>query len=182
MGQGADRNWRKRLAPGFALGAALALAAAPEALALQKRDAKAVDALYQRSLDLTQQVTAAAANASAQLSGGGGEAALDCLEPLRDAAAQVSDQLIDVRDVASLAASLQRGPDRRRGAAATRRAAASALAVLEVEGKQVSRTASLCASQPGVQQLAKDELQLIDDATAALKQLQGRSWSGSKSH
>ena len=135
---------------------------------------RSIDALYQRSLDLTQQVTAAAAGASAQLSGGGGEAALDCLEPLRDAAGQVSDQLMDVRDVASLAASLQRGPDRRRGAAATHRAATSALAVLDVEGKQVSRTASLCASQASVQSLAKDELQLIDDAAAALKALQRR--------
>jgi len=174
MGQGADRDLRRRIAAGFALGAALALAVAPDALALQKRDAKAVDALYQRSLDLTQQVTAAAAGASAQLSGGGGEAALDCLEPLRDAAAQVSDQLMDMRDLASLAASLQRGPDRRRGAAATHRAATSALAVLDVEGKQVSRTASLCGSQASVQPLAKDELQLIDDATAALKLLQRR--------
>jgi hypothetical protein len=165
---------RRRIAAGFALGAALALGAAPDALALQKRDAKAIDALYQRSLDLTQQVTAAAAGASAQLSGGGGEAALDCLEPLRDAAGQVSDQLMDVRDVASLAASLQRGPDRRRGAAATRRAATSALAVLDVEGKQVSRTASLCASQAGVQALAKDESQLIDDATVTLTLLQRR--------
>jgi hypothetical protein len=163
------------IASGLAIGAALALAAAPHALALQKRDAKAVDALYQRSLGLAQQVTAAAAGASAQLSGAGGEAALDCLEPLRDAASQVSDQLMDVRDVASLAASLQRGPDRRRGAAASRRAAASALAVLTVEGEQVSRTASLCALQAGVQPLAKDELQLIDDAAAALKKLQGRS-------
>ena len=173
MGQGPDRtHWMRWPAAGLALGAALALAAGPEALALQKRDAKVIDALYQRSLDVTQQVTAAAAGASAQLSGGGGEAALDCLEPLRDAAAQVSDQLMDVRDVASLAASLQRGHDRRRGAAATRHAATSALAVLDVEGKQVSRTASLCASQASVQSLAKDELQLIDDAAAALKALQ----------
>ena len=88
--------------------------------------------------------------------------------------AQVSDQLMDVRDVASLAASLQRGPDRRRGAAATRRAAASAVTVLDVEGKQVSRPASLCGSQANVQQFAKDELQLIDDAAAALKALQRR--------
>jgi hypothetical protein len=171
MEQGTERSVRMRLAAGLGLGAALALAVAPEASALQQRDAKAVDALYQRSADLTQQVTAAAATAASQLNSGGDAAALDCLEPLRDAASQVSDQLMDVRDVTSLAASLHRGTDRRRGAAAAHRAAASALAVLDVEGKQVSRTASLCAAQASVQPVAKAELQLIDDATAALKKL-----------
>ena len=168
MGQGAQRSLR-RLVFGIALGAALA--SAQDATALQKRDAKAIDALYQRSADLTQQITSAAATAAAQLSGGGDSAALDCLEQLRDAATQVSDQLMDVRDVTSLAVSLRRGADRRRGAAATHRAATSALTVLDVEGKQVSRTASLCAAQTGVQPLAKDALQLIDEATVALKKL-----------
>ena len=168
MGQGARRSLR-RLLSGIALGAALA--SAPNATALQKQDAKTIDALYQRSADLTQKITSAAATAAAQLSGGGDAAALDCLEPLRDAASQVSDQLMDVRDVTSLAASLHRGVDRRRGSAASHRAAASALTVLDVEGKQVSRTASLCAAQTSVQPLAKDALQLIDDATVALKQL-----------
>ena len=147
------------------------LALAPDALALQKRDAKAIDALYQRSTDLAQQITSAAATAAAQLSGGGDSAALDCLEPLRDAAGQVSDQLMDVRDVTSLAASLHRGADRRRGSAASHRAAARALTVLDVEGKQVSHTASLCVAQASVQPLAKDALQLIDDATVALNKL-----------
>ncbi len=171
MGQGTERSVRRRLAAGIGLGAAMALAVAPNATALQKRDAKAIDALYQRSADLTQQVTSAAATAAARLSGGGDAAALDCLEPLRDAASQVSDQLMDVRDVTSLAASLHRDADRRRGAAAVRRSVAGALTVLEVEGKQVSRTASLCAAQTSVQPLAKAALQLIDDASAQLKKL-----------
>ena len=171
MGQGTGRSVRTRLAVAIGLGAAIVLALAPDAMALRKRDATAIDALYQRSADLTQQATSAAASAAAQLSSGGDATTLDCLEPLRDAASQVSDQLLDVRDVTSLATGLHRGADRHRGAAAAHRAAASALTVLDVEGKQVSRTASLCAAQASVQPLAKAELQLIDDATTALKKL-----------
>lgn len=167
MGQGTGQP----VATGIAVGLAIWLAIAPDAVALSRRDAKAIDALYQRSADLTQRATSAAASAATQLNNGGDATALDCLEPLRDAASQVSDRLLDVRDVARLAASLQRGADRRRGAAAAHRAAVSALAVLDVEGKQVSRTASLCAAQASVQPLATHQLQLIADATAALKKL-----------
>jgi hypothetical protein len=156
----------------LAIAAALLIAgAAPGAQALSRRDVASLDALYNRSQDLTQSLTEAASAGVSQLNSGGDAQALDCLESLRDAAGQVSDQLMDVRDVASLAASLRRGPDRRLGLAATRRAAAGALAALPAERRQIGQTASLCLSQTAVQQQARDALLLINDATAALGKL-----------
>jgi hypothetical protein len=156
----------------FAIAAALLIAGvASDALALSRRDVASLDALYKRSRDLTQSLTEAASAGVSQLNAGGDGQALDCLESLRDAAGQVSDRLMDVRDVASLAASLHRGPDRRLGLAASRRTAASALAVLPAERRQIGQTASLCFTQTAVQQHARDALQLIDDATAALGRL-----------
>jgi hypothetical protein len=159
----------------LAIVAALLIAGtAPSAQAMSRRDVRSLDALYKRSQDLGQSLTEAASAGANQLSAGGDAAALDCLESLRDAAGQVSDQLMDVRDVASLAASLHRGPDRRLGLAATRRAASGALAVLPAERRQISQTASLCLSQTAVQQQARDALLLINDAAAELGKLGAR--------
>jgi hypothetical protein len=158
----------------IASAAALVLVAG-DAQALQRPGVRALDALYQRSLDLTQSLTEAAAGGAAQLNASGDSQALDCLETLREAASEVSGQLMDVRDVASLAASLHRGADRRLGVAATRRAVAGALTVLPVERRQVTQTASLCSAQAAVGPKAADATKLIDDATAALEKLQGHS-------
>jgi hypothetical protein len=153
----------------LALALVAAVVLAPAANALQRRDVRVLDGVYKRSLDLTQSLTEAASGGVSQVNAGGDAQALDCLETLREAANQVSDQLMDVRDVARLAASLHRGPDRKLGAAAARHAAAGALQVLPVEGRQMSATASLCPSQATVQQKAHEGLALISDATVALK-------------
>jgi hypothetical protein len=149
--------------------AVLATATAPAAQALHRGDVRTLDGLYGRSQTLTQSLSEAASGAASQLNAGGDAAALDCLETLREAANQVSDQLMDVRDVAHLAVSLHKGPDRKLGAAAARRAAAGALVVLPAEARQITATASLCPQQAAVQQQAQAGLQLITDATAALK-------------
>jgi hypothetical protein len=54
-----------------------------------------------------------------------------------------------------------------------RRSAAQALSVLPAEARQVSQTAALCQSQAGVQEQAKAELALIEEATAALTKVMG---------
>ncbi|HXQ09883.1 MAG TPA: hypothetical protein VN805_02670 [Caulobacteraceae bacterium] len=141
--------------------------------AVSHNRAQALDRLYQRSLDLAEELTKTVGAGVAQLNASGDAQSLDCLETLRDAASETSDQLLDVRDVAALAAGLTLKADRRAGTAATRRSAAQALSVLPAEARQVSRTADLCRSQADVQQRAKAELALIDDATAALTQLTG---------
>ena len=159
----------------LAIVAALLIAGlAPSAQAMSRRDVRSLDALYKRSQDLSQSLTEGASAGAAQFNAGGDAAALDCLESLRDAAGQVSDQLMDARDVASLAASLHRGPDRRLGLAAARRSAAGALAVLPAVRRQIEQTASLCLTQTAVQQHARDALLLIDEATAALGKLGAR--------
>jgi len=152
------------------LAAALATAlAAPAAQALRRSDVRALDGLYTRSQTLAQSLTEAASGGVSQVNAGGDAAALDCLETLREAANQVSDQLMDVRDVGHLAVSLHQGADRKLGAAATRRAAAGALVVLPVEARQITATAALCPQQAVVQQQAGAGLQLISEATTALK-------------
>jgi len=151
------------------LWAALALPA--PAAAVTRSDARAVQALYKRSLDLSQALTDALGGGVSQLNATGDAQTLDCLDTLREAASEVSDQLMDVQDVSALAASLHRAADRRAGAVAARKAAARALEVLPVEAKQINATASLCLTQTLVQQKARDGLQLIDDATPALKRL-----------
>jgi hypothetical protein len=133
--------------------------------------AQALDLLYQRSLDLTEDLTNAVGAGVAQLNASGDAQSLDCLESLRDAASETSDQLLDVRDVAALAASLKLKADRSAGTAATRRSSAQALSVLPAEARQVSQTAALCQSQAGVQ--AKAERELIEDATALLTKVNG---------
>jgi len=162
-------------APLAILGAALLVAvAATDAGAASRRDAAVLQGLYQRSLDLSQALTEAESGGVSQLNASGDPQALDCLETLREAASEVSDQLLDVRDVASLAAGLHGARDRRQGAAATRAAAGRALDVLPAEARQVNQTAGLCLTQATVQQKARDEAKLIDDATAALQPLAGR--------
>jgi hypothetical protein len=141
--------------------------------AVSHNRAQALDLLYQRSLDLTEGLTKAVGAGVAQLSASGDAQSLDCLETLRDAASETSDQLLDVRDVAALAAALTFKADRRTGTAAMRRSAAQALSVLPAEARQVSQTAALCQSQAGVQEQAKAELALIEDATAALTKVMG---------
>jgi hypothetical protein len=141
------------------------------AAAVTRHDARAIQALYKRSLDLTQALTDAVGGGVSQLNATGDAQTLDCLDTLREAASEVSDQLMDVQDVASLAASLRHAPDRRSGAVAARKAAVRALDVLPVEAKQINATASLCLTQTIVQQKARDGLLLIDDATPALKRL-----------
>ncbi|HTX48955.1 MAG TPA: hypothetical protein VME40_06140 [Caulobacteraceae bacterium] len=153
-----------------ALGLA-ALALPTPASAVTRHDARAVQALYKRSLDLTQALTDAVGGGVSQLNATGDAQTLDCLDTLREAASEVSDQLMDVQDVATLAASLRHAPDRRYGVVAARKAAARALDVLPVEAKQINATASLCLTQTLVQQKARDGLLLIDDATPALKRL-----------
>jgi hypothetical protein len=171
MGQTSMSSMRGgRSAVTLALAAALATTiAAPAAQALHRSDVRALDGLYSRSQSLTQSLTQAASGGVSQVNAGGDAAALDCLETLSEAANQVSDQLMDVRDVGHLAVSLHKGPDRKLGAAATRRAAAGALVVLPVEARQITATASLCPQQATVQQQAQAGLQLITDATTALK-------------
>jgi hypothetical protein len=164
---GAGRN----LARALSAAAALAIAASGPAGATGRGQARALDGLYQRSLASTQDLTNAVGAAVAQLNAGGDAQALDCLETLRDAASETTGQLLDVRDVASLSASLKTKADRRLGTAAVRRAAGRALAVLPAEAAQVSQTAQLCPAQAVVQAKAKGELDLIGDATAALDRL-----------
>jgi hypothetical protein len=147
------------------------LSIATSAGAVSRRDAHALEALYQRSLDLTQSITTAEGGGVSQLNASGDPQALDCLETLREAAAEVSDQVMDVKDVAGLAATLHGARDRRLGAAATHAATARALDVLPVESRQVSQTAGLCLTQTSVQQSARDGQALITDVTAALKHL-----------
>lgn len=148
-----------------------ALAFPDRAVAVTRHDARAVQALYKRSLDLTQTLTDAVGGGVSQLNATGDAQTLDCLDTLREAVAQVSNQLMDVQDVASLAAALRQAPDRRSGAAAARKSAARALDVLPVEARQINATASLCLTQTLVQQRARDGLLLINDATPALKRL-----------
>jgi len=155
----------------LALATALVAGLATPGLATTRHDARAVQGLYQRSLDLTQALTDAASAGVSQLNAGGDAQTLDCLDTLREAANDVSDQLLDVQDVATLSASLHQGRDRRLGAAATRKAAARALEVLPVEARQINQTASLCLTQVVVQQKARDGLTLINDATPVLKTL-----------
>jgi hypothetical protein len=144
---------------------------ATSAGAVSRRDTQALESLYKRSLDLTQSITSAEGGGVSQLNASGDPRALDCLETLREAAAEVSDQVMDVKDVADLAAGLRGARDRRRGAAATRAATARALEVLPVESRQVNQTAGLCLTQAQVQQSARDEAALITEVTAALKHL-----------
>jgi|HubBroStandDraft_1064217.scaffolds.fasta_scaffold199409_2 hypothetical protein len=151
-----------------AAGAALAILAAGQAQALQRADVHALDALLQRALDLSQSLTEAA---GAQLKTGGESADLACLETLRDAAGQVSDQLKDVRDVTDLATRLRGPVDRWRGIASVRRAAAGALAVLPIEARQTDQTAKLCGPDAGARAKLLDAL--IGDATTELTQLRG---------
>jgi hypothetical protein len=147
---------------------AAATGAAPGAQAVTRRDAQAIDSLYDRSLDLTQSLTQAVGGGVAQLNATGDAQTLDCVDTLREAASEVSGQLMDVDDVAALAAGLRRAPDRRRGAAATGRAIARALGVLPAEARQVNQTAGLCLTQTLVQNKARDQLQLINDAMVEL--------------
>jgi hypothetical protein len=150
---------------------AFAVAAGGPAGATGRSQARALSALYLRSQASAQSLTDAVGAAAAQLNAGGDAQALDCLETLRDAASETTGQLLDVRDVASLAASLKTKADRQLGTGAVRRAAARALAVLPAESAQVSQTAQLCAAQAVVQAKAKAELELIGDATAVLGRL-----------
>jgi hypothetical protein len=158
------RHW-----PIFAAALALALAAVSNAEAVTHRDAHALGDLYKRALDLSQSLTEAESGGVSQLNAGGDAQALDCLETLREASGEVADQLMDVKDVASLAAGLHGARDRRHGDAATRAAVARALEVLPVEQKQITQTAGLCLSQAVVQQKARDASLLIADATTALQ-------------
>jgi hypothetical protein len=152
-----------------------AIAWSPGAQATTHRDAQAMATLYQRSLDLTQALTDAVGGGVSQLNATGDAQSLDCLETLREAASEVSDRLMDVRDVAALSSRLHRLADRRLGSAAASAAAARALEVLPAESRQVNQTAGLCLTQAQVQQRARDELLLINDATSALERLQGGS-------
>ncbi|HUO11666.1 MAG TPA: hypothetical protein VMU37_02825 [Caulobacteraceae bacterium] len=161
---------RKQLGSGLAAIIVLAIAATPAA-AVTRQDARALQALYKRSLDLTQELTDAVGGGVSQLNATGDAQTLDCLDTLREAAGDVSDQLMDVRDVSSLAASLRHAPERRAGRIASRKAAARALEVLPVEARQINQTASLCLTQTVVQQKARDGLTLINDATPVLRRL-----------
>jgi hypothetical protein len=154
----------------FAAALVAAAAAAGGAQAVQHRDVRTLDDLLKRAQDQTSALTAAVSQASA----GGDAQALDCLETLREASNQVTDQLQDVDDVAAEAASLHRLDDRRFGSAATGRAVARALTILPVETKQANQTAGLCLAQADVQARAKDLTQLIEDVTAALEQLEAK--------
>lgn len=163
------RRW-----PAFAAVLVVTAAAAGGAQAVQHRDVRALDSLLKRAQDQTSALTFAESGGVAQASAGGDAQALDCLETLREASNQVADQLQDVDDVAAEAASLHRLDDRRLGSAATARSVARALEILPVEAKQANQTAGLCLAQTDIQVKAKDEVQLIDDATAALERLEAK--------
>ncbi|HXQ47503.1 MAG TPA: hypothetical protein VN806_12855 [Caulobacteraceae bacterium] len=158
----------RRAFAGAITAAALAVIAGGPAGATGRGQARALDALYERSLESTQDLTTAVGAAVAQLNAGGDAQSLDCLETLRDAASETTGQLLDVRDVADLSATLMAKADRRLGTAAVHRAASRALAVLPAEAAQVSQTAQLCAGQAAVQAKANSELQLIGETTSAL--------------
>jgi hypothetical protein len=157
-------------------GVALAawVATAPGAQAVQLPDVQAVQALYKRSSDLTQALTQAIGGGASQLGATGDPQALDCAETLREASNQVSDQLMDLVDVTTIAANMHGGQDRRFAASMTRKAAARAQGILAVESRQVNQTAALCLTQAPVQTMAHDQIQFINDASAELGRLKAR--------
>jgi hypothetical protein len=145
---------------------------------VQARDVKALDALYTRAFDLTQALTESEGGGVSQLNTTGDAQTLDCIETLREASNQVTDQLMDVDDVAALARRMKQPADRKAAAAQTAKSVTRALDILPVEARQVNQTAGLCLTQPLVQDKSRDQLQLINDAIARLQALNAKLTAG----
>jgi hypothetical protein len=181
-----NRTSKRQRAAGHAAGAVLAACGilglgcgAASAATVQARDVKALDALHKRSFDLTQALTESEGGGVTQLNATGDPQTLDCIETLREASNQVTDQLMDVDDVAAVARRMKHPTDRGIAAAHTARAVGRALNILPVEARQVNQTAGLCLTQSGVQDKAREQLQLINDAIGQLQALRAKLTPGS---
>lgn len=126
-------------------------------------------AMNQRSLRVAMDINESIQGALPGAMQAGDSQTVECLGSLRDTAMQVSDQIGDVSDLATVASAMLDPGDAKRAALIRDVSAEGALRILSVDRREVNQTAGECPNQALVQYKARDLIQLIDDATTMLQ-------------